>query len=214
MLFYVTCLPVCYSCYLTRSLRRRRHDVLREVLAPTLESGVEKALFQTVSATKCRQVAGDAGSKPANEIEVNVIILHSATSQILQKHLYGDAVDSTDGHSNPQQSVPLLRRSASTQPNLEVVLEDGDVDDVGVQLRRGVTLHPSSARPSVTRRWSQIGAFGSTVARLSRRKKQSAPGKVVEEKESEDVVDGDKFEDALSTVNGCEEKAILRKPKR
>ena len=220
MLFYITCLPLCYSCYLSRSIRRKKHEVLRETLAPTLESGVEKALFQHVSSTKCHKPpVGDESTKPHNEIEVNVIILQSATSRVLQRHLYEDTKESTRKLSIPQ---PLLRRSASTQPNLEVVVEDVDGNDGSSQLRRGVTVHPSASRPIATRRWSQIGTLGSTVARLSRRKKASAPARVVEEQaEGIDVVDnvdaegdGDHFEDALSTLNGCDEKVALRKPKR
>lgn len=53
ILFYITCLPCCYPCYLSRSVREAEgHEALDEANLPTVESGVHEALYRMVAATK------------------------------------------------------------------------------------------------------------------------------------------------------------------
>ena len=193
LFFYATCLPVCYPCYLTRTLRKRTNDELREVHVLTLENGVDKVLFQTVATTKTKNQVGDPSSKQTDEIEVNVIILKSATGRTLQRHLYGDDGDQVDGPpSNQPLWLPPLRRSVSMEPELEVIHEGNEGAEVqAVQLRRGTSDQPLPSRPSIQRRWSHAGAAHRERARLSRRKKDSNPAETEDFVEDEDEKDSD-----------------------
>ena len=235
--FLCSCLPSCYPCYLTRTLRRRRrrHDKVLDLsdvdcyrptdngVAKPLSNDLNQTIHRTVSNTKnrCKDsgnnnnnnnnealpdvdvvVGVEDGPKPkpepVNVIQVNVIILQSATSLCLQKHLYG-STDETDGptssdqdNSNqvtsnqsnsdqaPTNRVTLRRKKVSIQrppalsylSSLSVVREEAEADKVSQSLAESQGA-VGGKRPSIIRRWSQLGAFGSTVARLSKGRRKA-----------------------------------------
>jgi hypothetical protein len=179
--------------------------------APMLDVGVEKALdddlnktiFRTVSNTKsrCRLRGAESGGETESEqkqevIQFNVIILQSATSLTLERHLYGDEDDAAGVTRGT-----LRCRKVSTQPNYKTVGED-ETDAAQRRLKHSVSVQSSKPRPSVSRRWSQLGTFGSTMARFSR---GLAKTKEEEEEGEEEFVDAS---------NGCEENVALRRSRR
>ena len=221
------------------------------VVANPLDSDLNQTINRTVANTKQRcgasgdnnneaepvdvetVVGVDKPEKP-NVIQVNVIILQSATSRCLQEHLYGS--DVTDGRlssSNqdnsshapsthvtsvqvlssqaPSDPVALRRKKVSIQKapttpsyltNLSVVREESEIERAP-EPRNGSGKEVGGGggkRPSMIRRWSQLGAFGSTVAKLSKGRKSSA--KVDEEVENDD--------DESNKDNGCEGVPLRR----
>ena len=204
--FLSCCLPTCYTCYLTRSLRRRRRKIHRPHIKADTDSnpsnGIAKpfnddlnqTMLRTVSNTRKRRTtqapANDAEqASDENVIKLNVIILNSATGRSLQMNLYGS--DVTDGpDSRPVSSRVVLRRHTSLQapqaqqqqqvsfsPVLTAVRESfegssGDVSGNVPPISRSTSV-TQEERNSATRRWSQLGAFGTTVARLSRALKKA-----------------------------------------
>ncbi len=207
--FISCCLPACYTCYLTRSVRRRKRKVVHpdytfDSCSSESENGISKpfeddlnqTMSRTVSNSKCRyrttpafvneaeqpDVKSDCSKDLQNVIQVNVIILQSTTSRLLQRHLYG--TDQTDGGVNLRpssyQSVTLRKKAVSyqhlkSQQDFSAVLkavEEGNeenssnVPEISLTRASSTVEAPSIVkRPSVMRRWSQLGSFGSTVAR-------------------------------------------------
>jgi hypothetical protein len=231
------------------------------VVANPLDSDLNQTINRTVANTKQRcgasgdnnneaepvdveTVVGVEKPEKPNVIQVNVIILQSATSRCLQEHLYGsDVTDGRPSSSNqdnsnhatsshatsshapsthvtsvqvlssqaPSEPVALRRKKVSIQKapttpsyltNLSVVREESEIERApeprngsGKEVGGGV-----GKRPSMIRRWSQLGAFGSTVAKLSKGRKSSA--KVDEEVENDD--------DESNKDNGCEGVPLRR----
>ena len=197
LLFLSCCLPCCYPCYLTRTLRHRRRRVFRRqhMVPPELDTGIEKPLddeinrtiHRTISTTKSRfcypppPVPCDNNNTDDNSdtkqqqqqqqqsvIQVNVIILQSATSVALERHLYGD--------------------------------EDAKV----IRPKQSVSIQTPPRHSNVLRRWSQLGSFGSSVARMSRRLKRT-------KEQREDGGNDDQCRDASNKEDGCDENVTLRK---
>ena len=242
LLFLSCCLPCCYPCYLTRTLRHRRRRVFRRqhMVPPELDTGIEKPLddeinrtiHRTISTTKSRfcypppPVPCDNNNTDDNSdtkqqqqqqqqsvIQVNVIILQSATSVALERHLYGDEdVKETDENDGPAaaaatKSSPVVSRhpKVSTQPNLNAVKETVEDDDAKViRPKQSVSIQTPPRHSNVLRRWSQLGSFGSSVARMSRRLKRT-------KEQREDGGNDDQCRDASNKEDGCDENVTLRK---
>ena len=187
LIFYVTCLPLCYPCYLTRTLRKRTNDELREVHPPTIDNGVRKALFQTVASTKSH--------KQKDEIEVNVIFLKSMTSETLERVFYGGQKEELPSSYPPW--LPPMQRSTPMVPELEAIPEDNEVNDVqAVQLPVGNGSPPSTptSRPTVKRHLSHAGAADREPASLSE-------SNISDPAEEDDVVvDGSKDEEGSGSA--------------
>ena len=84
--FIFTCLPLCYPCYLTRSLRRRRKHRMR-YLKP---EGAIKQFSNELNCTIQRQLTKKSvkpNFPPLNVINVNVIIMHTSASNTLHQYL-------------------------------------------------------------------------------------------------------------------------------
>ena len=241
--FISCCLPACYTCYLTRSIRRRKRQVVHpdytfESCSSQSENGIAKpfeddlnqTMSRTVSNSKCRfrtmpafdngaeqpDIKSDCSKDLQNVIQVNVIILQSTTSRSLQRHLYG--IDQTDGGVSlrPVSSqLTTLRKKAVSYQQLKPqqdfsaglkVVEEGNEDNSStvvpeISLTRASSTSEAPSivkRPSVMRRWSQLGSFGSTVAKFSKGLK-----KTEEEEEGAEA----------NLDNGCE-RVPLRKESR
>ena len=238
--FISCCLPACYTCYLTRSIRRRRRQVVHpdytfdscssqseNGIAKPFEDDLNRTMSRTVSNSRCRQrttpvfvngaeqpdVKSDCSKDLQNVIQVNVIILQSNTSRSLQRHLYGS--DQTDGGVSlrPTSSqMATLRKKVVSYQHLKSqqdfsaglkVVEEGNEDNSNTVPKISLTRASSTSeapsivkRPSVMRRWSQIGSFGSTVARLSKGLKKT---------EEEEAADAE-----ANLDNGCERVPLRR----
>lgn len=83
--FISTCLPLCYPCYLSRTFRRRR----KQVMFPM--DDIIKKFDDDPNKTLQRQVTKKSGSHRSllnsNVINANVILLHSPASKLLQRYL-------------------------------------------------------------------------------------------------------------------------------
>jgi hypothetical protein len=147
--------------------------------------------------TSNNEAEQDSEKQQQNVIKVNVIILNSVTGRSLQLHLYGS--DEADGvETRRVSSQVILRRHTSLQPTLTqqqvsfspvltAVRESfeetsGNIPQISLTRACSVT---QEARNSATRRWSQLGALGSTVARLSLALKKTKEDEIDEIQEEE-----------------------------
>ena len=87
--FITTCLPLCYPCYLTRSIRRRRKHMTHYLNSEPLKDKFNNQLNETIQRqlTKKSNTSTKATTLNLNVINVNVIIMHSPASNILHQYL-------------------------------------------------------------------------------------------------------------------------------
>jgi len=107
--FLVTCLPLCYPCYMSRSVRRRRKHRVRYLHEnePLKAGGGDKfnnQLNQTIQRQLTKKSANNTTFN-LNVINVNVIIMHSPASNILHQYLRTSIGDSLDGATH---ALPLM----------------------------------------------------------------------------------------------------------
>ena len=91
--FLVTCLPLCYPCYLSRSMRRRLRQKRPRGLDETLQVNKDE-LNRTILRTQVTRNDTDDQSpskvKKPLVISTNVIVLHSPASNILHQYFKND----------------------------------------------------------------------------------------------------------------------------
>ena len=106
--FLVTCLPMCYPCYMSRTIRRRRKHRLRysRENEPLKVEKFNNQLNETIK----RQLTKKSDNNTTfnlNVINVNVIIMHSPASNILHQYLRTSNGDSLNGagHALPVRQL-------------------------------------------------------------------------------------------------------------
>ena len=85
--FLFTCLPLCYPCYLTRSLRRRRKQRLRYLKPESAIKQFSNELNVTLQRQLTKKSFVNANFPPLNVINVNVIVMHTSASNTLHQYL-------------------------------------------------------------------------------------------------------------------------------
>jgi len=194
--FLFTCLPLCYPCYLSRTVRRRPKHLPKQ--RPNRDNQFDDLNRSTLH----RQVTvqspqpNSPAKKPA-VICINVIILHSSASNVLHQYFS----DQNPQSIPPEQPAPAIATIAQTliskrtmgpgvsaNPNLSAVIEEDmseanesliqkDFVDAPISVLPPVAFPESEelSRRNAIRKKSIIGTQLSRLRRLSFQRSLSTP---------------------------------------
>lgn len=144
--FFVTCLPLCYPCYLSRTVRRRPKQ--RPKYWSKQDNKVDDLNRTTLHGQVTVKEQPNSPAKKPSVIFVNVIILHSPASNVLHQYFSDKVPQSIPPEQHAPSWGPVLaqlsnkrisNQGVSVNPNLSAVPEE-EMSEANESLIRADTV--------------------------------------------------------------------------